>query len=90
MVVVSAKPDHVAGSIMVSVLRAYSAERLHDNISLRDFLATIGPEKGLDQAAAFYEEKLCMWRGIEIHCPNGDSYALFIKGLTCPCCGHTN
>jgi hypothetical protein len=75
---------------MISVLRAYSAERVHDNISLRDFLATIGPEEGLDQAVEFYEEKLCTHRGIEIHTPDMGSFALFIKGLTCKCCGHTN
>jgi hypothetical protein len=89
MVAESTKPDHVAGSIMVSVLSADTGEKLHESISLRAFVALLGAGDQLDEFAAFYEEQICHTGGIEIDTPRG-AYALFVKGRKCKCCGHTN
>jgi hypothetical protein len=86
--------DAADKSILIAVRDGNTGRMLHDNIHLRAFIASWAPdhapEEEIDRVAASFEQRLLTHRGIEIHRPSGEIYALFIKGLKCKCCGHTN
>jgi hypothetical protein len=75
------------GSIRMTV-RGESFEVLHDDISMRDFLAMLG-YANLDVAADHYGARLLERGGLEMAGLDGAGYMLVAKDWTCPRCGES-